>query len=284
MRFVRRIITLATIASAVCAAGAQAQTASVASTSGPVEILRGSAGKWGPLGNTRELQQQDLIRTGTGGTVRIAFADGSAATLASASLLRLDALDPKEGRPRTLLRLLGGQVRASVHPGGGRFEVETPTAVASARGTEMIVTYSVDTAETEVVCTKGSVEVVGVLGVLGKPVVLDTGMMTTVRKGAFPSTPAPVSAEKLSSMMQAEEGSVAFEDGLLAGFTGAETAAVLHPPALPRQDQPAMRQSLRTTHTIVSKDAEVIDQSIQEYTLTPPGQTPPGEVTVIIHP
>jgi hypothetical protein len=282
--FVRRILILATIASLLGAARVQAQSASVASSSGPVEILHGSSGKWSPLGSTRELRQQDLIRTGTGGGVRILFGDGSVAVLASASLLRLDELGPKDGRPRTLLRLLGGQVRATVDPGSGRFEIETPTAVATVRGTELIVTYKVDTAETEVICVKGSVEVVGVLGVLGKPVVLDAGMGTVVRKGAFPAAPAVVTADKLASLMQAEEGAVALEDGLLAGFTGAETAAVLHPPELPRQDVPARRQSLRTSHTIVSKDAEIIDQSIQEYTLTPPGQTPPGEVTVIIRP
>ena len=85
-------------------------------------------------------------------------------------------------------------------------------------------------------------------------------------------------------LMQAEEGSVALEDGLLAGFTGADSAAVLHPPALPRQEVASRRESLRTKHTLISKDAEIIDQSIQEYTLTPPGQTPPGAVSVIIHP
>jgi len=59
---------------------------------------------------------------------------------------------------------------------------------------------------------------------------------------------------------------------------------VLHPPALPQQDVATHRESLRTKHSLISKDAEIIDQSIQEYTLTPPGVTPPGEVTVIIHP
>lgn len=283
MRFVRRIITLATIAGAVFAASAQAQQATVGSSAGPVEILR-EGGRWAPLSTVHDLKTRDLIRTGTGGSARVVFDDGSSAVLASASLLRLDEMGKKDGRPRVLLRLLGGQVRATVNPGNGRFEVETPTAVVSVHGTEFIVTYNTDTAESEVVCVHGSVEVLGVLGVLGKPVVLEPGMGTVVRKGAFPAAPAPVSAEKLAALAKAEEGTVGLEDGLIANFTGADTAAVLSPPPAPAAVAEARRHSMRTKYKTVSKDAEVIDQSIQEYTLTPPGQTPPGEVTVIINP
>ena len=287
MRLVRRILILATIVSVLSTTASQAQQASVASTGGPAEILRGEKGRWSPLTPGQPLEARDLIRTGTGGTARIAFDDGSVAVLASASLMRLDEVGKREGRARILLRLLGGQVRVSAsptYPASGRFEVETPTAVASVRGTEFAVTYSTDTAETEVVCMKGSVEVVGVLGVLGKPVVLESGMGTVVRKGAFPAAPATVSAEKLSQLFKAEEGTVSFEDGLMASFTGADSAAVLNPPAPPAQAKATERHSLRTVRKPVSKDAEIIDQSIQEYTLTPPGKTPPGLVSVIIRP
>lgn len=283
MRFVRRIIILATIAGAVFAASAQAQQASVGSSTGPVEILRGG-GRWEPLSTVHDLKAGDLIRSGTGGSARVLFDDGSVAVLASASLLRLDEMGKKDGRPRVLLRLLGGQVRASVVRGSGRFEVETPTAVVTVHGTEFIVTYNTDTAESEVVCVQGSVEVLGVLGVLGKPVILETGMGTVVRKGAFPAPPSPVPAEKLASLAKAEEGTVGLEDGLIASFTGADTAAVVSPPPPPAEPGEARRHSLLTRYKPVSKDAEIIDQSIQEYTLTPPGKTPPGQVTVIINP
>ncbi len=111
-------------------------------------------------------------------------------------------------------------------------------------------------------------------------------MGTVVRKGAFPAPPAPVGADKLAAMRKLEEGAVSFEDSLMAGFTGADSDAVLNPPPGPAREALAegRRQGLRTKAKVVSKDAEIIDQSIQEYTLTPPGQTPPGIVDVIIRP
>jgi ferric-dicitrate binding protein FerR (iron transport regulator) len=289
MRYVRRFVTLALIASALALPSAvRAQQASVASAMGPVDLLRGDGADWAPLAGVKDLRSQDLIRTGTGGTARIQFDDGSLAVLASAGLLRVDEAGKREGRARVLLRLLGGQLRVTatrVYPAEGRFEVETPTAVVSVRGTEFIVTYDTETADTEVVCVSGSVEVLGVLGVLGRPVVVGAGMGTTVRKGTFPAAPAPVSPEKLAEMRQLEEGTVSFEDSLIASFTGADTAAVVNPPRVPRLERAqGRRQSLRTQPRIISKDAEIIDQSIQEFTLTPPGQTPPGNLGVIIQP
>lgn len=289
MRLVRTLI-LAAVASALSVSAAAAQRVSVASSSGPVDLLRGDGGKWAPLGKVEDLQQRDLIRTGSGGTTRLSFDDGSVVVLSSSSLLRLDEMGKKDGRPRVLLRLLGGQVRATVSKaygtGEGRFEIETPTAVASVRGTEFIVTYDTVSADSEVICIEGSVEVLGVLGVLGRPVVLEPGMGTTVRKGAFPAAPAPVPADKIGAMRKLEEGAVSYEDSLIATFTGADSEAVLNPrQGVARQAAAeGRRQSLRTRAKVVSKDAEIIDQSIQEYTLTPPGQTPPGIVDVIIQP
>src|SRR5262245_12484210 len=97
MRFLPRILTLTAIAGTLFATSALAQEATVASTTGPAEILRGG-NRWVPLSTAHELRAQDLIRTGTGGTARITFDDGSVAVLASASLLRLDEMGKKEGR------------------------------------------------------------------------------------------------------------------------------------------------------------------------------------------
>jgi hypothetical protein len=288
MRFVQRFMFTATIAAALSASPASAQEVSVAGSTGPVEILRGSADRWVPLTTQRELQTNDVIRTGTGGTTRLAFPDGSVVVLGSGSLMRLEQLGRREGRSRILLRLLGGQVRATVSSDfdpRGRFEVETPTAVVSVHATQFIVTYNPETAESEVICIDGSVEVSGVLGVLGKPVVLGAGEGTIVRKGAFPAEPVAVPTERIAAFVESEETGVRYDDGLMASFTGADTTAVLNPPAAPEPEAaPGPRRSVRRAYTVISKDAEIIDQSIQEYTLTPPGQTPPGEVSVIIRP
>lgn len=286
MRPLVRVLAALSIVALWAACDARAQEVSVASSTGQVELLRPPSDRWAPLAGVGELQAEDLIRSGSTGSARLLFDDGSAAVLASGTLLRLEEVGGKEGRRRVLLRLLSGQVRATVstkYPAEGRFEIETPTAVVVVRGTEFIVTYHVDNAETEVACVRGGVEVLGVLGVLGRPVILEEGMGTTVRKGAFPAPPSPVSPEKLAAMAEAEGGAISFEDGLMATYTGADSAAVLRPPNLGASGS-GRRESRRTRRSVISKDAEVIDQSIQEYTLTPPGQTPPGSVTVIINP
>jgi len=221
------------------------------------------------------------------------FADGSVVVAGPETFLQLEETDFGPGHGRVLLRVLGGEIRAVVTAGigaAGRFEVETPTAVASAHATHFIVRYVTDMAETEVYCLDGKVEVLGLLGVLGRPVVLDRNMWTLVRKGAFPSAPERADKVRLAELRNRLEFSVSPDDTLLASLSGADMRAVQEAPsaapALAEEPTSAVeiRRPRRTRRRPVSRDGEVIDQSLVEFSRTPPGQVPGGNVVVIVQP
>ena len=119
-------------------------------------------------------QQPSALRTGASvpeGTqievrdkafVRLKLADGSAFGLSAGATARLERLrrDDRSQQSQTVIRMLSGRVESEVvprqHP-GSRFDVHTPMAVASVRGTRFGVSAAPDAATSEV--TQGQVVV-----------------------------------------------------------------------------------------------------------------------------
>ena len=112
-------------------------------------------------------QQPSALRAGTSvpeGTqievrdkafVRLKLQDGSAFGLSAGATARLERLrhHPATAQTQTVIRMLSGRVESDVvprqHP-GTRFDVHTPMAVASVRGTRFGVSASPDSATSEV--------------------------------------------------------------------------------------------------------------------------------------
>lgn len=276
------------------ASASVAEEVTVAAASGRVDFLPDQAEEWTPLGAGRPLAPLDQLRTGTSSWVRLHFPHGTVVVVGPESWVRLDEATFEEGRTRVLVRLLGGRLRAlagSDFPAAGRFEVETPTAVVSVHGTHFIVIYDAEQVDTRVIAIDGRVKVLGVLGVLGRPVILVPGTMTVVRKGAFPVAAMPSETMTVAALMRELDLSVSPSDTLLAGFTGGKTRAVAEAPSsVAEWPEEAGRVAaverpgwlLRWRRLPVSQHGAVIDQPIAEYASTPPGQTPPGSVTVVI--
>jgi hypothetical protein len=119
-------------------------------------------------------QQASTLRTGASvpegtqievrdkGFVRLKLADGSAFGLSAGATARLERLrrDPGSQQSQTMIRMISGRVESEVvprqHP-GSRFDVHTPMAVASVRGTRFGVSAAPDAATSEV--TEGRVAV-----------------------------------------------------------------------------------------------------------------------------
>ena len=126
---------------------ARAQTSaagSVSAVSGTVGIER--AGKSIPAADGTVVQVGDKFTTGPNGRVTIKLSDGSQLELNESSTLVLteDTLNPDGSRASTKVTLMSGLVRSLVHfspSGSPNFEVHTPNAVASARGTMFDVAY-----------------------------------------------------------------------------------------------------------------------------------------------
>lgn len=95
------------------------------------------------------LPEGSLIEVRDGAFVRLKLADGSAVSLSAGAKARLERLrrDQQTGQSHTSIRMLSGRVESEVvprkHP-QTRFDVHTPMAVASVRGTRFGVSAASD--------------------------------------------------------------------------------------------------------------------------------------------
>jgi hypothetical protein len=122
----------------------QTPAGSVSAVTGAVSLERAGASIPAIFGTA--VQVGDKFTTGPNSRVTIKLTDGSQFELNESSTLVLteDTLNPDGSRASTKVTLLGGLVRSLVHfapAGAPNFEVHTPNAVASARGTMFDVSY-----------------------------------------------------------------------------------------------------------------------------------------------
>ena len=123
---------------------AQTSVGMVGVVNGNVTIVR--AGRSIPTSAGAALRVGDKLTTGPKSSMTVSLSDGSQLELNESSTLVLTeyALNPDGSRASTKLTLLSGLVRSLVHLGPTitpNFEVHTPNAVASARGTMFDVAY-----------------------------------------------------------------------------------------------------------------------------------------------
>ena len=144
IRFV--IVSLSLMLALIFTPRAQAQT-----PAGTISVLSGNAAierAGSPIlaAQGTALQVGDRLKTGPNSRVTISLSDGSTLELSDSSTLVLteNVLNPDGSRASTKVTLFGGLVRSLVkhNPAGNpNFEVHTPNAVASARGTMFDVSY-----------------------------------------------------------------------------------------------------------------------------------------------
>jgi hypothetical protein len=126
---------------------AQTVAGSISAITGNATITRGSANI--PAASGAKIEVGDRIVTGAGSSVTIALTDGSQIEVTDSSNLTIDqnTLNPDGTRASTKMSLVNGMVRSLVRTTAGtppNFEVHTPNAVASARGTSFDVDYHHD--------------------------------------------------------------------------------------------------------------------------------------------
>lgn len=117
------------------------EAGTIASIVGKAEVFR--AGQWQPAKLRQSLVPGDVVRTGPGSRVAILLADESPIKVNANSMLEIKQVGPPPGKPipvafrllQTVLNLLSGEIwtGSRVEP----FEVQTPAATATIRGTEM---------------------------------------------------------------------------------------------------------------------------------------------------
>ena len=176
-------------------AWAQTGTGSISAISGSATIARGTTTI--PATYGAAVQIGDKISTGPDGRLTVTLSDGSQLELSESSSLVVtqNDLNPNGTRANTKITLMGGLVRSLVRFTAGtppNFEVHTPNAVASARGTTYDTGYENGVNRenyqkckefTDVSVYEGTVEVSNPTNPSAPPVDVHSGQKTTVPCG-----------------------------------------------------------------------------------------------------
>lgn len=136
-----------------------------------------------------DIEARDTVKTSSNSKVKLLFVDGSILTLGEKTeLIVKEFIDGKGERGKSIFNLLDGKMRSVV--GHTQFEVETPSAVAAARGTVIYFDVSAlySRPVTTIVCLEGTVDVTSLLADVPGSVVLTAGNMVTIKTGE-PITP-----------------------------------------------------------------------------------------------
>jgi hypothetical protein len=272
----------------VACAQAQQEAGNLAALQGTLQIERGGVWQTGSIGVP--ILVGDRVKTGATDRARLVFRDESLLDIGPSTEIGVETFvfDPGRHRVKSVFRLVQGAIRAQVgeyytEP-GANYEIETPSALVSVHGTEFIVRFHPDAEVTEVIGVNGEVNVAGRLAVIGGGVSVGPQLATQVRKGGFPTAPERMSDNRFRQDIE----------GLQIVGTGRRDGLnVLHPLLGGRLasagDVPQQVLGPRREHSLTPKgtlperlspDVYTNTQPLLDYQNTPPGQVPPGGVTV----
>jgi FecR protein len=196
-------LALGLVPLAAANAHAQAVAGTISTLTGDVHVQRVGSTLTATTGMA--LKVGDRIVTGSNGRATITLADKSKLEVAESTSLVIDQEMVRPGSRTTKLSLFAGLVRSFVSfstPPKPSFEVHTPNAVASARGTEYDT--ETDTKErkkyrdcrrfTQVSVYKGTVEVTNTTNPSAGSVQVHSGYKTLVACGYAPEPPSELGA------------------------------------------------------------------------------------------
>lgn len=146
-----------------------------------------------PLSEGAILSLGDVIRTGTGSSATIEFADGSRLDVHGGSRVVMDRLSEygRTGMIDTRVRLENGRSRMKVPPKrdpDSRFEIWTPAAISAVRGTDFRVGTDDSGDASRIETLTGNVQ----FQAMGASVSVRKGFGSTARKGERPRQPVPL--------------------------------------------------------------------------------------------
>lgn len=138
------------------------RVASVRGAGGQVAVQRGGKGAFAFLGAGAGLKSGDVVRTGPKSWAEFGWRDGTRWKLGASSLLTLEKaqFNPAKASEIARFRLQNGQLTMRVvrpNAPASRFEIETPHAIASVRGS--VFRVAVEPLATDVQVFQGRVEV-----------------------------------------------------------------------------------------------------------------------------
>ncbi|HUI87702.1 MAG TPA: FecR domain-containing protein [Anaerolineales bacterium] len=130
-----------------------ALTATVKEITGTVTMKQPGAGSFSPASVGAELQVSGSVQTGDDGRARLDLSTGTIIRVAPSSLFTLTSNQPSNGSLSTQLNLNAGGVFIILN--GGNANVNTPSGVASVRGSYLSVFIDPSTKTIVVTCLEG---------------------------------------------------------------------------------------------------------------------------------
>ena len=129
-------------------------TGSLSELSGTVESRASSQADFHAVTNGEVLQPNGQVQTGADGRARLDLSSGTIVRVAPSSLFTLESNEPAQGGLATKLKLELGRIYIILN--GGSMDVETPSGVASVRGSYMMVEINPVTHDVIATCLEGN--------------------------------------------------------------------------------------------------------------------------------
>ncbi|MBI5971369.1 MAG: FecR domain-containing protein, partial [Deltaproteobacteria bacterium] len=191
---------------------AQPEVGAFTKVEGRVDVLRDGAQAAATVKTGDAVYLGDIVRTKTGGRAEITFKDQSVLSIAPGSRLKIDqyVLNNDNTRKKAEVSLFRGKIRAVVTKAkeevipvssisGSTFNINTPTAVAGIRGTDIFVFYN--NGVTGVVFASGHGFVYNA-NAPGQVVNVSAGFATLITShDAPPTKPRPASAREIRQLI-----------------------------------------------------------------------------------
>ena len=166
-RSIKLLVCLAVSFSLVFSAGAKV-VAAISTLKGAVMIKPLGSRKYIPAYKGQMLKSGEWLKTKDGVFVAIVFLDGSNIKIQQETEVKISSYRMTAKELKTNLEMSKGQAWSNVadQGPGGQFTIETPTAVASVKGTEFDLAYDSENDETTLIVLAGEVEFAGELGTI----------------------------------------------------------------------------------------------------------------------
>jgi hypothetical protein len=142
--------------------GSETRSATISEIQNTVEARESDSAKWRTADTGEQVAAGGGVRTGDESRARLDIdPDKTILRIAPNTEFKLETLSSESGDPVTKFVLEAGKlfVRVTQALGGGSFEVETPSGVATVRGSLMSAGYSRDTGQLVVTCLEGDCQI-----------------------------------------------------------------------------------------------------------------------------
>jgi predicted secreted protein len=130
-----------------------ALSAALSELTGKVDVKQSDSEAFAPADANTVLEANGQVQTGDDGKVRLDLSSGTIIRIASSSNFTLASNEETEGGLITKIKLTAGKVFIILN--GGHAEVDTPSGVASVRGSYMKVEVDTDSGDVYVTCLEG---------------------------------------------------------------------------------------------------------------------------------